>query len=63
MKSEHFRCEFCVWFDTRGHDLSTGRCRFVAPLMVKGDKHGYWPRVDLDDWCSNLTFDLREDIK
>jgi hypothetical protein len=51
-------CEDCHFFEANKDDESIGLCRRNPPVGAASiDEKGYWPVVDIDDWCGEYKHD------
>lgn len=61
-----WECRSCRYFesyleqsdDGDWQNKSEGMCRRyppLAPVAAGSVKHGYWPRVEVGDWCGEYT--------
>ena len=44
-------CEDCHYFEADKEDESIGVCRRYPPMLATDEQIGFWPTVDIDDWC------------
>jgi hypothetical protein len=51
-------CEDCHFFEPSKEDETVGTCHALPPRGAPSiDEKGYWPIVDIDDWCGMYKHD------
>ena len=51
-------CEDCKFFEPSKDDETIGTCHALPPRGAPSvDEKGYWPIVDIDDWCGMYKHD------